>query len=124
MILKALSGFTIMLVVYCAFLTYKNTSLESDLLVATVQKNAAETSARTAEAELELTTIQLNNYAEKIVVIEKERDKARIQVDKMVDIFQDHDFAKLLTNKPGLIENLMVKKTRKVFDEIEVLTAD
>jgi len=41
----------------------------------------------------------------------------------MRDLFQDHDFAKLLTKKPGLIENLMIKKTEEVFSEIEALTA-
>ena len=59
-----------------------------------------------------------------MVKIEKERDEARVEVDKMRDLFQDHDFAKLITRKPGLIENRMIKKTKEVFDEIEALTAD
>jgi len=100
-----------------------NLKLKNDLQVAIIKVEAAETSLRTAKQEQELADTQLAQFQLKMVTIEKERNEARIEVDKMRDLFQDHDFAKLLSRKPGLIENLMIKKTEEVFNEIEALTA-
>ena len=100
-----------------------NLGLKNELQVAVIKQEAAETSLRTAQQEKALVDTQMKNFSLKMVVIEKERDEAKIQVDKMRDIFQDHDFAKLISRKPGLIENLMIKKTEEVFNEIEALTA-
>ena len=87
------------------------------------EQEAAEASLATAKQTAELVELQLATSQEKLVKIESERDNARVQVDKMRDIFQDHDFAKLITRKPGLIENRMIKKTEEVFNEIEALTS-
>lgn len=101
-----------------------NLQLKNDLQVAVVKQEAAETSLRTAKQEQELVNTQLAQFVIKMATIEKERNDARVQVHEMRNLFQDHDFARLLEKKPGLIENLMVKKTQEVFDEIEALTAD
>jgi uncharacterized membrane protein YciS (DUF1049 family) len=101
-----------------------NLKLENDLQEAVILQEAAETSLRTEKQKAELVATQIENFAIKSAAIEKQRDEARDQVNKMKDIFQDHDFAKLITKKPGLIENLMIKKTKEVFDEIEALTAE
>lgn len=123
MFLKAAGAVIAVLVLALAWQMFKVQGLEKALVVAVVKQEAAETSLRTAEQEKDLIETQIRQYSEKLVIIGKERDEARVQVNKMRDIFQDHDFAKLITRKPGLIENLMIKKTEEVFNEIEALTA-
>lgn len=123
MFLKAAGAVIAVLVLALAWQMFKVQGLEKALVVAVVKQEAAETSLRTAEQEKDLVDLQLENFTTKMVIIAKERDDARVQVNKMRDIFQDHDFAKLITRKPGLIENLMIKKTEEVFNEIEALTA-
>lgn len=124
MITKGLLGVVIVLSLALGWMKIQNLGLENDLQVAIVKQEAAEASLRTAQQEKELADTQLANFARKMEEIEAERDAARVQVDKMRDIFQDHDFAKLIARKPGLIENRMIKKTQEVFDEIESLTTD
>ena len=123
MITKGLLGIVVMLSLGLWWFYTANLNLKLDLQVAIIKQEAAETSLRTAQQEKELVDTQLKQFAMKTAKIEKERNEARIEVDKMRDLFQDHDFAKLITRKPGLIENLMIKKTQEVFDEIEALTA-
>lgn len=123
MFLKISIGIILSLAVALAWQTFKVQGLEKALIVAAVKQEAAETSARTAEAINTLAETQIKQFTLKVKIIEKERDEARQQVDKMRDLFQDHNFAKLLTKKPGLVENLMKKKTQEVFNEIEALTA-
>ena len=124
MILKAAGGIIAVLVMALVWSQFKVVGLEKALVVAAVKQEAAETTARTEKISGELMETQLAEFSAKSLILAKERDEARIQVDKMRDIFQDHDFAKLITAKPGLVENLMIKKTKKVFDEIDALTAD
>ena len=117
-----LAGVVAMAMVAWWFYT-SNLQLKNDLQTAIIKVEAVETSLRTAEQEQELLAIQMKQFTAKMAVMEMERNQARVQVNKMRDLFQDHDFAKLLSRKPGLIENLMIKKTQEVFDEIETLTA-
>ncbi len=46
-------------------------------------------------------------------------EEAREQGQYMKNVFADHKFGKLLAAKPGLVTNLMQKKTKEVFDEFE-----
>jgi len=123
MLTKPLLGIVFALVLGLWWFYTLNLQLKNDLQVAIIEQEAAETSLRTSQQEKELTDTQFAQFTVKMAKIEKERNEARIQVTKMRDLFQDHDFAKLLSRKPGLIENLMIKKTKKVFDEIEAITA-
>ena len=124
MLTKPLIGIVGALALLCWWFYTMNLQLKNDLQVSIIKTEAAETSLRTAQQERQLLDTQLEQFAAKTVEIERERDEARAQVDGMKDMFQDHDFANLLTKKPGLVSKLMVKKTREVFDEIEALTAD
>jgi len=123
MFLKAAGVIIGVLVLALTWQTFKVQGLEKALVVAAVKQEAAETTAKTEKISNDLMQVQLSEYQAKSIIIVKERDEARKQIDKMRDLFQDHDFAKLITKKPGLIENLMIKKTQQVFDEIESLTA-
>ena len=123
MFLKGAIAVIVALAMALAWQSFKVQGLEKALVVAVVKQEAAETTARTLETSKVLVETQLEQFTLKVKVIEKERDEARHQVDTMRDLFQDHNFAKLLSKKPGLIENLMIKNTEEVFNEIEALTA-
>lgn len=123
MMTKPLIGVVAFMFFVTVLLYTANLKLKNELQVAIIKVEAAETSLRTAQQEAELADKQFMQFTIKMATIEKERNEARIEVDKMRDLFQDHDFAKLITRKPGLIENLMIKKTKEVYDEIEALTA-
>lgn len=123
MFLKGALAVILSLAMALAWQTFAVQGLEKALIVAVVAQEAAETTVRTLKISGELIDTQLKQFASKVVVIEKERNDARQQVNRMRDLFQDHNFAKLLSRKPGLVENLMIKKTQEVFDEIETLTA-
>lgn len=123
MMTKPLIGVVALMFFVTVLLYTANLKLKNELQVAIIKVEAAETSLRTAQQEAELADKQFMQFTIKMATIEKERNEARIEVDKMRDLFQDHDFAKLITRKPGLIENLMIKKTKEVYDEIEALTA-
>jgi hypothetical protein len=123
MITKGLLGIVGVMALALFYYYMANQALKGDLQTALIKTEAAETSLRTAKVEKALFETQIEQFAAKQIEIENERNEARLEVDKMRDLFQDHDFAKLLSRKPGLVENLMIKKTEAVFDEIEALTA-
>jgi len=123
MLTKPLLGVMAIMALALLWFYTSNLQLKNDLQVAIIKVEAVETSLRTAQQEQELSATQLKQFTLKVITIERERNEARKEVDKMRDLFQDHDFAKLITRKPGLIENLMIKKTKEVYDEIEALTA-
>lgn len=122
MLTKGLMGVVVAMGVALTWFYISNLQLKNDLQTAIIKQEAAETSLRTEQEQRQLADTQLAQFKLKAAEIEAERNEARIQVDKMRDIFQDHDFAKLIAKKPGLIENRMIKKTQEVFDEIEALT--
>ncbi len=123
MFLKAAIVVILSLSVALAWQAFKVQGLEKALIVATVKQEAAETTARSIKMDKNIIESQLERFVIKSIAMEKERNEARAAVDKMRDLFQDHDFAKLITKKPGLIESRMIKKTEEVFNEIETLTA-
>ena len=123
MLFKAACGVIVTLLMVLAWGQFKIQGLEKALIITVIKQEAAETSARTAVIEKTLTTVQIKNFITKTTVIKKQRDEARQEVTKMRDLFQNHDFAKLLSQNPVLIENLMIKKTEEIFDEIEAITA-
>ena len=124
MLTKPLLGAVGLLVIACGLLYISNQSLRIDLQTAIIKKEAAETSLKTAEDKALLVETQLEQFSAKVNSMQKERDEARAEVNKMRNLFQDHDFAYLLKKKTGLVENLMIKRTQEVFDEVEALTAD
>jgi uncharacterized protein (UPF0335 family) len=72
-----------------------------------------------SEAKSALAATQVDQFIEKIAVIDAERAAARDQVQAMQALFNGHDFNNLLQKKPGLIQNRMQKATIKLFKEME-----
>jgi len=55
-------------------------------------------------------------------VLNEELAAARKDKDEIIKLFGDHDFAKLVAKKPGLIEKKINTATKKVLKEIENVT--
>ncbi len=123
MLTKPLIGLVVILGIALTWFYTSNLKLKNDLQTAIIKVEAGETTIRTMKTGQELLDTQLEQFTAKMLVIEADRVEALIQVDDMRNLFQRHDFANLLSKKPGLVEKLMINKTREVFDEIEALTA-
>lgn len=122
MIAKFLAVIIVAMALVIVWGKFQIQGLEKELQAAVIKQEAAEATARSLESEKQVVESQLENFQRKVVEIEAEREEARKQVRYMRDIFQDHDFAKLIAAKPGLIENRMVKKTAEVLQELENVT--
>lgn len=72
--------------------------------------------------EIDLIATQVGQFQEKIAQIEAERAAARKQVEYTRSLFNDHDLAKLMAAKPGLITNRMQKATDAVFADLRAVT--
>lgn len=70
-------------------------------------------------AEREQLESDLKDNRENQAVLHEELREARKQKDGLIKLFSDHDFAKLVNAKPGLIEKRINKGTDKVFQELE-----
>lgn len=124
MLTKPLIGVIGVMALVLGWFYISNLQLKNDLQTAIIKQGAAETSLQTAKEQAVLVETQLEQFSAKVTELQKDRDEARAEVNKMRSTFQDHDFAHLLKKKTGLVENLMIKRTQEVFDEVEALTAD
>lgn len=93
--------------------------LQLDNQALTIELGVAESNLVVSEAKSALAATQVDQFIEKIAVIDAERAAARDQVQAMQALFNGHDFNNLLQKKPGLIQNRMQKATIKLFKEME-----
>jgi uncharacterized protein (UPF0335 family) len=93
--------------------------LQLDNQALTIELGVAESNLVVSEAKSALAATQVDQFIEKIAVIDAERVAARDQVQAMQALFNGHDFNNLLQKKPGLIQNRMQKATIKLFKEME-----
>ena len=70
-------------------------------------------------AERDQLETDLAENAENQEVLNEELREAREAKDALIKLFADHDFGRLVQNKPGLIETRINKGTDKVFKELE-----
>ena len=108
-------------VVYGAYAYYQDTQQR----IATLQQNNAklETVAKTNE----LTINSMKESQEKFATLNKDLqmklDKAEEYGDDLRKKLHKHDLTRLSIKKPGLIEKRINDGTKKLFDNIESLTA-
>jgi predicted signal transduction protein with EAL and GGDEF domain len=90
----------------------RNAQLSSQVATLTEQKNKL-------VEEKRLLNIDLDNQRVLNIKLNGQLLASREQMNRMVVLFSDHDFQKLIEKKPGLITIRMQKATEKVFREIE-----
>lgn len=88
----------------------------------TVELSASEATVANQREEIDLIAVQVGQFQEKIAQIEAERLSARKQVEYTRSLFNDHDFAKLMAAKPGLITTRMQNATDKVFADLRAVS--
>jgi len=78
-----------------------------------------ETANITLTAEREQLKDDIKENKENQAVLNEDLRKARVDKDKLIKLFSDHDFTNLVNKKPGLIEKRINKATDKLFKELE-----
>jgi predicted nuclease with TOPRIM domain len=108
---------TISLVVWAGY-TYV-TNLQEKVEFQGKEITKLETANKTLTAEREQLKDDLKENKENQAILNEDLRKARVDKDKLIKMFSDHDFTKLVNKKPGLIEKIINKGTDKVFKELE-----
>jgi hypothetical protein len=93
--------------------------------IATLRENNAklETVAKANAEALEQVTAFAAQMESQNLELQQNLQKAEAYKDELLSKFQKHDLTKLSLRKPGLIEGRINSATKKVFDDIESLTA-
>jgi hypothetical protein len=93
--------------------------------IATLRENNAklETVAKANAEALEEVTAFANQMEASNLELQANLQKAEAYKDDLLSKFQKHNLTKLSLRKPGLIEGRINNATKKVFDDIESLTA-
>jgi hypothetical protein len=93
--------------------------------IATLRENNAklETVAKANAEALEEVTAFANQMEASNLELQANLRKAEAYKDDLLSKFQKHNLTKLSLRKPGLIEGRINNATKKVFDDIESLTA-
>ena len=93
--------------------------------IATIRENNAklETVAKANAEALEEVTAFANQMEASNLELQANLQKAEAYKDYLLSKFQKHNLTKLSLKKPGLIEGRINSATKKVFDDIESLTA-
>ena len=93
--------------------------------IATLRENNAklETVAKANAEALEEVTAFANQMEASNLELQANLQKAEAYKDDLLSKFQKHNLTKLSLKKPGLIEGRINSATKKVFDDIESLTA-
>jgi hypothetical protein len=95
---------------------------EAEIQGLSIELSTSVANEATLQQEIDLVAVQVVQFQEKIAKIEAERLTARKQVEYTRTLFNDHDFAKLMAAKPGLITNRMQKATDEVFADLRAIT--
>ena len=122
MVSKVLIGVILAMAVVGVWGKMKIDALTIENINLTTERDAAVADAEALETTIKVQAEQIAANAEKMREIEAERLEAQKEVQYVRTLFADHDFARLLAAKPGLIENRMIKKTAEVLSELEQAT--
>ena len=102
---------------YVTGLQQANAQLEAD-------KAKLSVAVELKTAENESLTDGIKAMAAENAKLHGDLEKARATRRKLKRVFDDHDFTKLLNEKPGLIERRMVSGTDRMFRALEQASRD
>lgn len=95
---------------------------ENEIQRISTELSAEQATVASQREEIDLIGVQVSQFQEKIAQIEAERLSARRQVEYTRTLFNDHDLAKLMAAKPGLITNRMQKASDAVLTDLQSVT--
>ena len=95
------------------------TNLQKKVEFLSGEVKTLEISNKTLTAERAQLKTDLKENKRNQEILNTELREARKGKDELIKLFSDHDFAKLVEKKPGLIEIRINKATDKVFKELE-----
>jgi hypothetical protein len=95
---------------------------EAEIQVLIIEKDAAVASQVAAEEAQAFQAIQVQEFQVRNAQLQADAVASRKQVEYTRDLFNDHDFAKLMAAKPGLITNRMQRATDAVLADLRAVT--
>lgn len=122
MLSKLLIGVIIAMALAGVWMKFQLDALTIANINLTTERDAAVATAENLETTIQVQAEQIAASAEKMRELDAARVEAQRQVQYVQTLFADHDFARLLAAKPGLIEKRMVAKTAEVLRELEMVT--
>lgn len=114
---KAIIMGVIALLIYFGYLYIVNLQEDNARLTGEVTK--LEISNKSLEGQKKQLVLDIKTNIQNQDILYIELSKARESKDKLVKLFGDHDFAKLIAKKPTLMQKKMNRATKKLFKEIE-----
>jgi len=114
---KLIAAAAIGLIIWFGYLYVTNLQEKVEFQAGEISKLEIANKSLTAERKQLETDLAENKVNQEI--LNEELHKAREDKDKLIKLFSDHDFTRLVNKKPGLIENRINKGTDKVFKELE-----
>jgi fructose-1,6-bisphosphatase len=98
--------------IYITNLQEDNVRLEKNVTTLKISVESVQRLNEKINREVEESKLNLANLYKKF-------NKAQEDKQKLVKMFANHDFAKLLQKKPGLITKRMIKATKKRLAEVQ-----
>jgi len=95
---------------------------EAEIQTLVIEKDAAVASQKAAETQMAFQAEQVQAFQEKNAQLQADAARAREAVDYTRKLFNDHDFAKLMAAKPGLITTRMQNASDKVLSDLQSVT--
>lgn len=95
---------------------------ENEIQRISTELSAEQATVASQREEIDLIGVQVGQFQEKIAQMDAERLSARRQVEYTRTLFNDHDLAKLMAAKPGLITTRMQAATDEVFSDLRSIT--
>ena len=95
------------------------TNLQEQVVTLTEENTKLEVSNTELKGTIALTNNKLTNTKANLSIVNKRFAAAQEEKHKIIKLFGDHDFAKLIRKKPTLMSKKMTKGTAKIFREIE-----
>lgn len=84
-----------------------------------VEKASAQVSLASMAATLQIVMEEKRKQEVLLLDAISRQDRIRAEAKEQVDVFEDHDFPKLVEAKPGLIEKLANKATNERMQQLE-----
>lgn len=120
--IKLGAALAVVLVIYFGYTFVVN--LQEDNVRLSKENATLALANKSLKKEREQIKTDLKIVEQQRMILNQELTESREKTQKVVRLFSDHDFQKLIDAKPGLVIKRMNKGTKKIFLDIEKATSN